>query len=154
MRFTAFEDYIACVGSHGVEAGYPQPEEQNGDYESGTVVLNSKTWRIRTARVTPKKPGAFVAAWRRSPGGETCPFEADERVEGLLVFVREGDQFGVFQFSSSHLADLGVTRSATHAGKRGFRVYPSWSTGLNRQASLAQRLQGPAFQVLEGGNEG
>ncbi|WP_017793920.1 MepB family protein [Leucobacter salsicius] len=151
MRFTAFEEFVTFVGDEYGEPGYPQPEEQNGDYESGTVVLGSQEWRIRTARVTPKKPGAFVAVWRRNPDGETCPFESNEHIDGLLVFVRDGEQFGFFQFSSNQLANLGITSSAAQTGKRGFRVYPSWNTGLNRQATSTQRAQSSAFRMLLSG---
>lgn len=149
MQFTAFEEFVALAGDQYDSPGRPQPEEQNGDYEAGVVALGSEIWRIRTARVTPKKPGAFVAVWKRNSDGETCPFESDEHIEGLLVFVREDEQFGVFQFSSAQLANLGISRSDTRDGKRGFRVYPSWSTGLNRQATLTQKLQSSAFRRME-----
>lgn len=149
MQFTAFEDFVALSGDKYGAPGCPEPEEQNGDYEAGIVAMGSKVWRIRTARVTPKKPGAFVAVWKRNLDGETCPFELDEHIEGLLVFVCEGEQFGVFQFSSAQLVNLGVSRSGVHEGKRGFRVYPSWSTELNRQATLTQRLQSSAFRRMD-----
>lgn len=139
------------MGDKYGEPGCPQAEEQNSDYEAGTVAMGSQIWRIRTARVTPKKPGAFVAVWRRNPKGETCPFVSDEHVDGLLVFVRDGERFGFFQFSSSQLANLGVTSSEAHAGRRGFWVYPSWSTGLNPQAMSTQWAQSSAFRILTSG---
>ncbi len=126
------------------------PEEQNGDYESGRASDESSTWRIRTARVTPTKPGAFVAVWRRAADGRTEPFDANDACDGLLVFVEDGPRFGVFAFTREHLAELGITRSPTRAGKRGFRLYPPWCRHLNAQATRTQRAQLPAFTELSG----
>lgn len=147
-RFTAFERFIALVGNRYGDPGLPQSEEQNEDYESGVVFLASEQWRLRTARVTPHKPGAFVAVWARDDAGRTCPFGRGEALDGLLVFVREGERFGYFRFPSSQLVTLGVTCSAEHPGKRGFRVYPDWSTNLNRQAARSQAAQSSAFTRL------
>lgn len=152
IGFTAYARFLAGDGNGGGLVGTaeesPQPEEQNGDYESGTVDFGGERWRIRTAMVTPTKPGAFVAVWQRDAAGATTPFGVDDATAGLLVFVAEGERFGVFEFSAAHLASLGVTRSATQPGKRGFRVYPSWSAGLNRQAQRSQVAQAPAFREL------
>lgn len=148
VKFAAFARFSQLVGAQFGALGLPEPEEQSGEYESGQVTIGAERWRLRTARVTPKKPGAFVALWQRNAQGETCPFEADEKIAGLLLFVREDERFGVFQFTAEHLELLGITRSARHPGKRGFRIYPSWSTGLNRQAAFTQRLQAEAFTEL------
>lgn len=148
MPFTALEKFFDLVGDEYGGPGIPQREEQRGEYESGTVTLDSVPWRVRTARLTPKKPGAFVAVWQRDETGETRPFASGEAIAGLLVFVLEGERFGVFRFTAEQLKDIGVTSSSTHAGKRGFRVYPSWSTNLNRQATRTQAEQSPAFTRL------
>ncbi|WP_084697609.1 MepB family protein [Glaciibacter superstes] len=124
------------------------PETQSSDYESGMVLLESGLWRIRTGRITPTKPGAFVAVWRRLDDGSTVPFGADDPAVGLHVFVEEQDHFGVFQFAAEQLASLGISQTEQSPGKRGFRVYPSWSTGLNRQAARSQKAQSPAFRDL------
>jgi len=145
VQFAAFHRFVTLVGNRFGEPGDPRPEEQRGDYESGIVRMGSELWRLRTARLTPTKPGAFVALWRRDEHGSTRPFDSDDRVRGLLLFVTDCDRFGVFRFTAPHLERLGVTRSAAHPGKRGFRVYPSWSEGLNRQAAEAQKAQASAF---------
>lgn len=148
MSFSAFQDFVTLVDGRYGDPGEPHAEDQNGDYESGTVVLGTKTWRIRTARITPKKSGAFVAVWCRDEQGDTRPFDSSESISGLLVFVREEQHFGVFRFSTDMLERMGVTRSERHPGKRGFRVYPSWSSGLNRHAQKAQRDQVSVFEIL------
>lgn len=148
MQFGALKEFFDIVGGRYGAPGVPQPEEQNGEYESGSVNIGIEHWRIRTARVTPRKPGAFVAVWTRDEAGETIPFASDEVADGLLVFVHEAEHFGVFRFTASHLAELGVTRSSAHPGKRGFRVYPRWSDDLNARAARTQKAQSEAFIML------
>lgn len=141
MKFMALETYAVATGrTFGVTA-----EEQNSDYESGLATIDGNTWHIRTARTTPTKPGGFVAFWQRNADGQTQPFAQSDPAAGLLVFIEQAEERGVFTFTSDHLDELGIT-SGTRAGKRGFRVYPEWCTGLNRQAAATQRAQAPAFQ--------
>jgi hypothetical protein len=145
MQFSAFEEYRLRAG---VASSEIIAEEQTSDYEAGQAKIGSGRWRIRTARVTPTKPGAFVAVWKRSPSGNTQPFESSDACDGLLVFVQDGSRFGVFTFTREHLVELGVVQSPLAPGKRGFRVYPSWSTNLNAQATRTQRAQAGAFADL------
>lgn len=125
-----------------------QIEEQGSDYESGIALIGKEQWRIRTARITPAKPGAFVAVWKRNEGGSTRPFTADESMSGLMVFVEEQERFGIFRFTPAHLISLGYVSSDLRPGKRGFRLYPAWCTGLNAQALRTQRSQAAAFAEL------
>ena len=148
VNFHAFKRFIDLAPAPADAQPVIQGEEQNSDYESGIVRIGTEQWRIRTARITPTKPGAFVAVWKRSERGTTRPFTADESISGLLVFVAEQERFGVFQFTTVHLLSLGYVSSDLHPGKRGFRVYPAWCTDLNSQASRTQRAQEPAFFEL------
>ncbi len=145
MVFSALERYGKLSGTDPIPV---IPEAQGSDYEAGRITSGSGTWRIRTARITPTKPGAFVAVWRRSPAGTTEPFDSSDTCDGLMVFVEDLHRFGVFNFTREHLVDLGVLQSAHSRGKRGFRVYPSWCTGLNSQAARTQRAQASAFVDL------
>ncbi|QRY61852.1 MepB family protein [Gordonia sp. PDNC005] len=121
------------------------PDETNLDYAGRIARIGAEVWRVRTARITPTKPGAFVSVWRRAADGGTEPFPADEAVAGLIVFVDDGEHHGVFRFTADHLVRLGVTSGARSSGKRGFRVYPPWVGDLNPQASRTQRAQAHAF---------
>ncbi|SKA96295.1 hypothetical protein SAMN06295879_2192 [Agreia bicolorata] len=141
MQFRAFEAYATEVGT----TVSMTPETQNSDYESGIAQIDGEAWRIRTARNTPTKPGAFVAFWQRDEDGTTTPFSDDDLAAGLLVFVEQQGGRGVFRFGRAHLAELGIT-SGAKSGKRGFRVYPSWCAGLNPQATATQHAQASAFQ--------
>ncbi|MEJ9077290.1 MepB family protein [Gordonia malaquae] len=115
------------------------------DYAGRIARVGREVWRVRTARITPTKPGAFVAVWRRAADGGTEPFPSDEPITGLLVFVEDGGHEGVFAFTSNDLERLKITASPTSPGKRGFRVYPEWVDGLNPQATRTQRAQAAAF---------
>ncbi|MGL5853270.1 MAG: MepB family protein [Phycicoccus sp.] len=147
-RFAAFEWYAEHLLRPRRTPLAMEPEEQGG-YESGLATIGGERWRVRTARVTPTKPGAFVAVWRRAGDGGTEPFPADDATHGLLVFVEDGIlRRGVFRFTAAHLRELGIVRSESHPGKRGFRLYPDWCSGLSRQAASTQAVQAPAFTRL------
>lgn len=141
MLFSALEDYAAHLG----EPVSVTPEEQNSDYASGLAHFQGASWHVRTARITPTKPGAFLAFWRRDIDGTTAPFGRDDAGAGLLVFVEDEGRRGVFRFTAAHLEVLGII-TGDRPGKRGFRVYPAWCEELNPQATRSQRAQAPAFQ--------
>lgn len=145
MSFLSFERFCALTGAAASEV---IAEEQNTDYESGRARLGGNWARIRTAQVTPTKPGAFVAVWRRGADGVTEPFDAADECERLLVFVADRERFGVFEFDREMLASLRISSADGRAGKRGFRLYPSWCPDLNAQATKTQRAQAPAFTDL------
>ncbi|MGO2051896.1 MepB family protein [Glutamicibacter sp. 287] len=148
MDFSAFSRYTALGLAPDADPLLVRAEEQNSDYESGLVSFGGQRWRIRTARITDAKPGAFLACWTRNADGRTEPFSADEQISGLLVFVQDAEHFGVFRFTAEQLRNLGITSSEAKPGKRGFRVYPSWCAELNPQARRTQRAQAAAFSVL------
>ncbi|PJJ45576.1 hypothetical protein ATK23_2859 [Glutamicibacter mysorens] len=145
MKFTALERYCHLTGQ---SYGEVTPEEQQSDYQAGVTELDGQRWRIRTARITPTKPGGFVAIWHRDETGTTAPYESEEGLRGVMVFIEEAGCFGVFRFTQQHLEELGVFASASAPGKRGFRVYPSWTAGLKGQAKESQNSQLPAFTLL------
>ncbi|KSU62003.1 MepB family protein [Arthrobacter sp. NIO-1057] len=145
MTYTALDRYCHLTEQHHGEV---VADEQQSDYQSGVTVIGDQLWRIRTARITPTKPGGFVALWRRDKNGTTAPFESEEGVQGVMVFIEDADQFGVFRFTQQHLEQLGIFASASAPGKRGFRVYPSWVTGLRGQAKKTQDNQLSAFTIL------
>lgn len=142
--FGALNHYAAALGVRVIRA---VPEEQGSDYEAGLAHLDDGLWRVRTARVTPTKPGAFVAVWSRDEAGETAPIQVQDGVDGLLVFVANTPDRGVFRFPWPALAELGIAPSDRFPGKRGFRVYPPWCGELNKQATRTQRAQAAYFEA-------
>ncbi|MFI5504126.1 MepB family protein [Corynebacterium kutscheri] len=142
MNFPSFARYAAIKGLDFLVT----PEEQNSDYQSGIAEIDSTQWHIRSARTTLNKKGAFVAFWTRDKAKKTVPFDMHNALGGLLVFVEQENHRGVFTFTTQYLDRLAII-SGKHPGKRGFRVYPSWCTDLNPQASATQRAQAPAFSL-------
>ncbi|WP_053386800.1 MepB family protein [Leucobacter japonicus] len=148
MPHTAFDHYVTHALAPTARVTTVVPEEQNSDYEAGLAVIDGERWHIRTARITPTKPGAFVALWRRDADGDTVPLPHDDDAQGALIFVMEGERRGVFRFTAEHLHGLGVTSSERRPGKRGFRVYPAWCDDLNARATASQTAQASAFTEL------
>lgn len=145
LKYTALERYCNLTGQKHEAV---TPEEQQSDYQAGITQLDGQRWRIRTARITPTKSGGFVAIWQRDKNGTTAPYEYHAGLQGVMVFIEEANRFGVFRFTQQHLEHLGVFASASCPGKRGFRVYPSWTSGLKGQAKKNQEAQLPAFALL------
>jgi len=145
MPFPALSHYLAATGAR---SGLVRAEEQGSDYEAAVADLDGADWRVRTARITPTKPGAFVAVWRRDPSGATEPFDIGDSTAGLLVLVPAASRFGAFRFPLDRLGELGVYSTPTSSGKRGFRLYPPWCSDLNPQARRTQEKQAPFFDVL------
>ncbi|RLP77540.1 metallopeptidase [Mycetocola tolaasinivorans] len=137
--------------------GLPRPvleeEATNADYGAAILRIGAAGWRIRTARVTPTKPGGFVSAWRRGAAGETEPFFADSTIAGMIVFVEDAHRRGAFIWDTDQLTELGILHSPRHPGKRGFRVYPAWCSELNAQAQTTQRRQSAGFVEYLGGRQ-
>ncbi len=120
-------------------------EEQNIDYESAVFMQNGELWRWRTARITPAKPGAFVALWRRNSQGSTEPFDATDECAGVMIGVADDDGSGIFTFTNKDLERLGIYQSTAQPGKRGFRLYMPWNDRLNRQAQRTKEAQAQFF---------
>jgi hypothetical protein len=99
VNFHAFKQFMDSAPASAAAHPVIQAEEQNSDYASGVARVGKEQWRIRTARITPAKAGAFVAVWKRGEAGSTRPFTAFESMSGLLVFVEEQERFGVFRFT-------------------------------------------------------
>lgn len=124
------------------------PEEQQSDYQAAVAEIDGQLWRIRTARITPTNSGGFVAIWHRDETGTTAPYKYEEELRGVMVYIEGASSFGIFRFTQQQLEHLGIYASASDPGKRGFRIYPSWTVGLSGQARKTQDSQLPAFTLL------
>jgi hypothetical protein len=103
--------------------------------------MNNNGVIFRKAKITPTKTGQFVTIWKRSEEGLTQPFELTDLFEFLIVYVESENRNGVFVFPKKVLSDQEILLSDFSAGKRGIRVYPSWSITNNRQAEKTQKWQ-------------
>lgn len=119
-------------------------EPEAAGYEGAVVRIGSRQLRVRSARITPKKNGLFVAIWIRRADGTSGPVPHDDASDGLLILVAEGQERGAFLIPA--VAPLGLRELADGTGgKRGFRLYPPWTTPESPQAARSQRAQVPYF---------
>ena len=132
----------------GMSMGAASPELDNAEYGAAVAQVGSAKVRYRVGKITPRKVGAFVAVWRRAPDGSTEPFPAADDIDLLVIAVREGLHFGQFVLPKAALVEHGIVSTAGRGGKRGFRLYPSWSVTTNTQAQRTQRWQSHYFLHL------
>ena len=123
------------------------PEAESAAYGAHTFRLDGAAVRARVARLTPKKNGLFVTAWKRSPEGPTQPFGTAD-LSLLVVTTREGRHFGHFAFPTEVLLRHGIIGPVAGTGKRGFRVYPPWTRPDSPQAARTAAWQLPHFLTL------
>lgn len=120
-------------------------EEQNAEYEGCTFMLDESTVRFRTAKVTQKKIGQFVAIWEKDEHNKNRPFFYEQSPEFLVVNTFTVEHKGQFVFPKKVLLEKGVLSSKSKKGKMAIRVYPAWDTPASKQAIATQKWQQPFF---------
>ena len=86
--------------------------------------------------------------WKRTGNGPIEPFDEQDPVDFYVVNVRSAEAFGQFVFPKEVLLKKGIILTATRAGKRAFRVYPSWDLAQSKQAVRTQKWQLKYFYEL------
>lgn len=112
------------------------------------MTVGKKTFIFRKAKITPKKTGQFVSLWcRDETSGSTRPYHESEVSQGVIIYVADANQDGLFLFSKNTLIDQKIISdiSGQSPGKRGFRLYPPWDTPTNNQARKSQAWQLQSF---------
>lgn len=118
---------------------------ENDEYEASSFYLNGKSILYRVSKITPTKNGQFVAIWKRNNEGTTEPFDFNDDIDFMIISSTSGDNFGLFIFPKSVLADYGIITKNGKEGKRGMRVYPPWDIAANKQAIKTQNWQTKHF---------
>ncbi|MEE1739022.1 MepB family protein [Streptomyces sp. BE147] len=125
----------------GFTCSRPVAEAESAEYGAYGFTLDGRSVRFRAARTTPKKAGQFVTLWQRSGDGPIRPFDAEDDVDLVVISTREGGHFGQFVLPREVLCERDIMSRNGTGGKRGFRVYPPWTTTTNRQAGRTQTWQ-------------
>ncbi|WP_239164842.1 MepB family protein [Actinoplanes palleronii] len=125
----------------GVACSDLTPEPESAEYCAHSFLLNNRAVRFRTAKTTPTKVGQFVTLWARSTTGPIRPLDTTDAVDLVVISSRDAEHFGHFVFPTATLVARGIMSRDGAGGKRGFRVYPPWSTPANRQATSIQSWQ-------------
>lgn len=116
-------------------------EKQNEEYEGSTFTLNEVFIRHRTAKITPKKIGQFVAIWEKDEHNDNRPFLYEHSPEFLVVNTFTNEHRGQFVFPRNVLREKGILSTPTQKGKMALRVYPVWDTPTSKQAVATQKWQ-------------
>lgn len=120
-------------------------ENQNSEYEGVVFNLNNQSYRMRLAKLTPKKQGYFVAVWEKDSAGKNQAYHYEQSPEKLIISIIDDAKCGQFIFPREVLLRQGILKNAKQKGKMAFRVYPSWIEGLNETAKKTQTWQNEYF---------
>ncbi|MCG9792915.1 MepB family protein [Flavobacterium algicola] len=134
--------------SIGLELSHVVAESESKAYSAHSFELGNFTVKFRTAKITPTKTGQFVTLWKRNVSGITAAYELSDKFDYCLIATREGSNFGVFIFPKTVLHHNKILSDDFRDGKRGFRIYPPWSTITNNQAQKTQLWQSHFFISL------
>lgn len=138
--------YIPC----GFKLSVTSADAESSEYGAGTYKLNGLKIITRTAKITPKKIGQFVAIWQRDQNGITQPQHIDDEFDLLVINCADGDKFGQFIFPKTALAKHGIISTVQKHGKNGIRIYPPWNKAINQQAIKTQNWQSNYFLKMTG----
>ena len=116
-------------------------EAESSEYGAYSFEINNMKILFRIAKITPKKVGQFVTAWKRIGKGPIQPYDSIDSVDLLVVCTKNGDYFGQFVFPTAVLLEQNIFSTNGKGGKRGFRVYPLWDIAINKQAQKTQKWQ-------------
>ena len=120
-------------------------ENEAKEYFGFDFRVNQLQFKYRKAKTTPKKVGLFVTLWRRNLDRITEPFHENDSFDLYLISVNENEKQGLFIFPKNELIKQKILSTLTKEGKRGFRVYPSWTITKNKQAEKTQIWQTKFF---------
>ncbi len=116
-------------------------DTESKEYQACRFVLDGQRVICRTAKITPTKIGQFVTLWKRNHMGKTCPFDATDELDLIIINCRSVDHAGYFIFPKSVLLSKGILSAPGKVGKMGIRVYPPWDKADNPQAMRTQAWQ-------------
>lgn len=120
-------------------------EKEHANYSAYNFMLAGKQVKFRIAKITPIKEGAFVALWKRDINKKTIPYDASDLFDLYIIHIKDEQRQGQFIFPKEILVKNGILSLNNKGGKRGFRLYPTWTTPSNKQAQKTQAWQIPYF---------
>ena len=135
----------------GLENVNIEREEQNSEYEGLLLNISNHFYRSRLAKLTPKKKGYFVAFWEKDTNGVNQAYSYEQTPEKVMITVLDQEKRGQFIFPKDVLLQYGIVKSPEQKGKMALRVYPSWITDLNTNATKTQSWQLNYFVDLSDG---
>lgn len=116
-------------------------DEGAQEYFGYSFEVKELKFRFRKAKITPKKTGQFVTLWKRNSSNETEPFHESDAVDFYIIATEEKENSGFFLFPKNELIKRQILTTSSKEGKRGFRVYPTWTETQSNQAAKSQIWQ-------------
>jgi len=137
----------------GMELENVATELESQEYFAHTFELNKQKVKFRMAKITPTKTGQFVTIWKRNENGITEPHNTNDEFEFYLIATRQETNFGVFIFNRNVLTENKILTNKNAEGKRGIRVYPTWSLTTSKQAEKTKNWQTKYFVEISNYNQ-
>ncbi|KAF7766404.1 hypothetical protein PUND_a2228 [Pseudoalteromonas undina] len=158
---TLLQTNFASLGYKLPSADELVSHDHNAQYHGYAFTLNQKRIIYRKAKVTPDRPDAFLALWKRPADcSNSKPIPFTNEFDYLLVAVSSdgltssnnqvaNSQSGLFIFPVELLVKKGIVSSLNSKGKTAFRVFPPWSESralkrtstFSNSAKVTQRWQ-------------
>lgn len=120
-------------------------EAECEEYFGFNFQIEKLSFKFRKSKITPKKVGQFVTLWKRNAEKQTEPFNETDDFDFYVFASEQNEKFGFFVFSKQVLIDKNILSTKFKEGKRGFRLYPSWTKTENKQAEKTQSWQTKYF---------
>jgi hypothetical protein len=137
----------------GIELKNVETELESQEYLAHNFELNNQKVKFRMAKITPTKTGQFVTIWKRNEKGITEPHNVFDQFEFYIIATKEETKFGLFIFNKTVLSENKILTNQNGEGKRGIRVYPTWSITTNKQAQKTQNWQTKYFVEITNENQ-
>ena len=113
-------------------------DKESQEYFGYNFQAEKLNFKFRKAKITPKKVGQFVTLWKRNSQNITEPFNETDAFDFYIIATEEIEKCGFFLFPKNELIKRNILSTKFKEGKRGFRVYPSWTKTENKQAEKTQ----------------
>lgn len=125
--------------SNGIE------DREAKDYFGCDFETEGLKFKFRKSKITPKKNGQFVTFWKRNLKNETEPFNETDVFDFYMILCEEHENYGFFIFPKAELIKKQLLSTKLKEGKRGFRVYPTWTITESNQATKTKVWQNAYF---------
>ncbi|WP_161793741.1 MepB family protein [Agreia bicolorata] len=113
--------------------------------------LGSSRVRFREAKAAKRKEGYRAVTWRVGDADESRGMVLD-RIDVLIVFVRDVGNFGAFIFSRETLIRHGLLPvGGENKAAFKFRVFPPWVCPAGKADTITQAWQLPLFLPISRG---
>lgn len=121
------------------------PDSECEEYSGFNFQIGKLNFKFRKSKITPKKVGQFVTLWKRNSQNQTEPYDENDDFDFYVFAAAQEENFGFFIIPKSILVERNILSTQSKYGKRGFRLYPTWTNTDNKLAAKMQACQTQYF---------